>query len=140
MTRSVKKRLVIIGVVVAALVLVGVGVRLARQPERGSVLEVEIKEEIEEQTRPDFLGQILGGKKLSMKDYVEALRMARDDRRINGLLLVVDDPGTGWAKIQELRDAVQDFQKSGKWAVSYMETAGEFSPGTRAYYLATACG
>src|SRR5439155_533676 len=33
-----------------------------------------------------------------------------------------------------------DFQKGGKWAVAYLETAGEFSPGNRDYYLATACG
>jgi protease IV len=140
MTGSVRKRLIVVGAVVGVLVLIGVAARLARQPEKGSVLEVKIAEEIEEQIRPDVLGQILGGRKLTMRDYVEALRMARDDRRINGLLLVVDDPDIGMAKIQELRDAVLGFQKSGKWAVAYLETAGEFSPGNRAYYLAAACG
>src|SRR5206468_325507 len=30
-------------------------------------------------------------------------------------------------------------RKGGKWAVAYLETAGEFSPGNRDYYLATAC-
>ena len=39
-----------------------------------------------------------------------------------------------WAKVQEVRDAILDFRKSGKPAVAYLEYGGD-----REYYLATAC-
>ena len=44
----------------------------------------------------------------------------------------------GLARLQEVRDAVQAFGESGKPAVAYAETFGEFGPGNGAYYLATA--
>jgi protease-4 len=70
---------------------------------------------------------------------VEGILGAKDDRRIKGLLLTIDGTTIGLAKIQELRDAVLEFRKSGKWAAAFMETVGEFSPGTKEYYLATSC-
>ncbi len=48
-------------------------------------------------------------------------------------------PG-GLAQIQELRDAVAAFRTSGKRAVAFAETFGEFGPGNGAYYLASAFG
>ncbi len=44
----------------------------------------------------------------------------------------------GFARLQEVRDAILRFRESGKWAIASMETAGEFSPGNAAYYLASA--
>ena len=38
-----------------------------------------------------------------------------------------------WAKVQEIRDAVLDFKKSGKPIYAYLEYGGD-----REYYLATA--
>src|SRR5207247_7026566 len=80
------------------------------------------------------------GRSLLPRHSRRAARLARDRRRIEGLLVAIDGPGVGSARLQELRDAIVDFQKGGKWAVAYLETAGEFSPGNRDYYLATACG
>ena len=47
-------------------------------------------------------------------------------------------PQMGLAEIQEIRDAVLAFRESGKPAIAYAETFGEFGPGNGAYYLATA--
>ena len=141
MTKGTKRALLIVGTIVGALVVIAFTVRLSSQPSRGSVLEMVLNDDIPEYVPVDGLTQFLGGRKLTMRDYVEALRMARDDSRINGLLVAIDGPGVGSARLQELRDAIVDFQGGGrKWAVAYLETAGEFSPGNRDYYLATACG
>ncbi|MBI4169167.1 MAG: signal peptide peptidase SppA [Acidobacteria bacterium] len=140
MTKGAKTGLIIVLVVVVVLVGAGFGARLARQPSAGSVLEMTLREDIPEQAATDPLARLFGGKRLTMRDYIEALRRARDDSRINGLLVTVDGPGVGFARTQELRDAILDFQSTGKWAVAYLETAGEFSPGNRDYFLATACG
>ena len=44
----------------------------------------------------------------------------------------------GFAQVQEIRDAVTAFRKSGKPTVIFTETFGEFARGNGGYYLATA--
>src|SRR5216684_2333884 len=39
---------------------------------------------------------------------------------------------------ETLRDALRDFRAKGKFAIAFTDTFGEFGPGTRPYYLATA--
>jgi protease IV len=140
MSKGAKRALFIVGILVAGLVTVAFLLRMSSQPSKGSVLELVLDDEVPDHVEVEGLAQFFGARKLTMRDYLEALRLARDDRRINGLLVSIDNPGVGSAKLQELRDAILDFQKKGKWAVAYLETAGEFSPGNRDYYLATACG
>jgi len=140
MSKGAKVVLLVVAIVVTGLVAIGFMLRMSSQPSAGSVLELVLNEDIPDHVPVDGLAQVFSGRKLTMRDYLEALRLARDDKRINGLLVRIDGPGVGSAKLQELRDAIIDFQKSDKWAVAYLETAGEFSPGNRDYYLATACG
>jgi len=140
MSKSGKRALFIVGTLVAGLVAVAYMVRMSSQPAAGSVLELVLDDDIPDHVEVEGLWHLFGGRKLTLRDDLEALRLARDDRRIKGLLVVIDGPGAGSAKLQELRDAILDFQKGDKWAVAYLETAGEFSAGNRDYYLATACG
>jgi protease-4 len=130
--------LVIISIIVVGLMVIGFMARGARQPARGSVVEMYIGGEIPEWLGDESLSDVLGSKRLVLRDYLEAIHRARDDERINGLLVTIDAPSLGFARLQELRDAVLRFRESGKWATAYMETAGEFSPGNGAYYLASA--
>ncbi len=130
---------IVVAFVIVVLVLVGLVVRSAGRPRRNSVLEVRITGEIPENAPAGPFGAVLGTRTLTLLDYVAGIKRAREDRRIHGLILLIDAPRIGFAKVQELRDAVRDFQKSGKWAVAFMETAGEFAPGNKEYYLATAC-
>ncbi len=130
---------ILVAVVVVGLALVALTARAARRPRAGSVVEVSIKGEIPEEIPGGAFGRILGAKKLTMRDYVEGILKARDDRRVNGLLVTIDRPTIGLGKAQELRDALSEFRRSGKWTVAWMETAGEFAPGNLPYYLATAC-
>lgn len=62
------------------------------------------------------------------------LRRAAADQRIKALVLEPGGLEIGWAKMQELRGDLEQFAKSGKPMVAYLRT-----PGTREYYLATAC-
>jgi len=139
MTKGVRRTLLVVGLTIVAMVLIGLALRLSRQPELGTVLQVELKDDVPDQAPVDSIMRFFGSRKLIMRDYVEALQRAATDRRINGALVEIDGPGLGTAKAQELRDAVRAFRKSGKWAIAWLETAGEFSPGTRDYYIATAC-
>jgi len=82
----------------------------------------------------DVYGYLRGSKAPTVRALVENLRKAKVDSRVRAVLL----KPTGfespfWAKVQEVRDAVIDFRKSGKPIYAYLEYGGD-----REYYLATA--
>ena len=82
----------------------------------------------------DVVGQFFGADSDSVRSLVESLERAKEDPRITSVLL---RPGSldlpYWAKVQELRDAVKDFRKSGKPVIAFLEFGGD-----REYYLASA--
>ena len=82
----------------------------------------------------DVVGYLRGSKSPTVRSIVDNLRKAKVDPRVKAVLL----KPTGfespfWAKVQEVRDAVLDFKKSGKPVYAYLEYGGD-----REYYLATA--
>ena len=90
--------------------------------------------ELQESAPTDVVGQLIANDATTVRGVVESLRLAKRDPRITGVLLMpaaIDSPY--WAKVQELRDAVLDFRKSGKVVVGFLESGGD-----REYYLASA--
>ena len=82
----------------------------------------------------DVVGQVLGRGASTVRGLVESLRKAKRDPRVTSVLLLpstLDLPF--WAKVQELRDAITDFRRSGKTVVAFLEYGGD-----REYYLASA--
>ena len=80
----------------------------------------------------DLLG--LGGEgSIGLDDLVASIRKAKDEENIKGIYIEggeasFDSPAT----TQQLRDALKDFKKSGKWIVSYASNYAQAS-----YYVAT---
>jgi protease IV len=102
-----------------------------------SFLEIDLSGSFPELSAPDFLtGYLLGSRPLSVHDVWESLGKARVDGRIRCVLLRLGYLDCDWAKISEVRDAVQAFRESGKKVFAYIEEAPE---GDKEYYLATAC-
>jgi protease-4 len=61
-------------------------------------------------------------KETLLKDLLDAIRAAKDDKRIKALYLDVDDmSGSGMTKLRDLRAAIADFEKSGKKVVAYSD-------------------
>jgi protease-4 len=90
--------------------------------------------ELQETVPADVVGQLIARDTTTVRGFVESLRLAKRDPRITGVLLMpssIDSPY--WGKVQELRDAVLDFRKSGKVVVAFLEYGGD-----REYYLASA--
>src|SRR5262249_33237973 len=81
---------------------------------------------------------LLVGAKTTLRDVLDGIEKAAGDPRVQVLLARVGDDELGLAKTQELRDAIADFRAKGKFALAYADSFGEFGPGTRPYYLATA--
>jgi protease IV len=82
--------------------------------------------------------QVLAGARPTMRDFLETLQRAADDPRVKGLFARVGSDDLGMAETQQMRDAIAAFRAKGKFAVAFADSFGEFSPGTRPYYLATA--
>ncbi|HEX9667924.1 MAG TPA: signal peptide peptidase SppA [Thermoanaerobaculia bacterium] len=75
----------------------------------------------------------------SMAELYPALRAAREDDGVKGLAVYIQGADFGLAKAQEFRRQLAALRQAGKFVECYLETAGEGSNGTLAYYLATAC-
>ncbi|MCZ4279343.1 signal peptide peptidase SppA [Kiloniella laminariae] len=102
------------------------------------ILTIDLSEGIwEGPVQPSFLSSSLQPG-LPLHDAIEALYRAQGDDRVKGLLIRAGQGSLGLASAQELRRAVRDFTKSGKWSASFAETYGEAGHGTLHYYLASA--
>lgn len=69
----------------------------------------------------------------TVRDMWTSLRQAATDSRIRAVVLQPRDLDTGWGKLQEFREEISDFKKSGKPVFAFLH-----SPGSKEYYLATA--
>ena len=129
--------LVVIGLLAAA----GIGMVAAFSkpsvPSR-TVIEIDFEAGIAPFVPNDPIGQLLNEQATTVKDVVDGLDRAATDDKVRGVVARIGAGGLGVAHIQEVRDAVLRFRQSGKPAVVFAETFGEFGPGNGGYYLASA--
>lgn len=103
-----------------------------------TILEANLETALPEYIPEDPIAKALFGEQPTLRDMVDALERAGDDRRVVGLIARLGAAPLGMGQVQELRDAVRRFRERKKFAVAFAETLGEFGPGGNAYYLATA--
>jgi protease IV len=90
--------------------------------------------DLQEVVPDDVLGQVFGRDVATVSGFVDNLHKAKRDSRIKTVLLMPSSLQLPyWGKVQELRDAILDFRKSGKRVVAFLEYGGD-----REYYLASA--
>jgi protease-4 len=90
--------------------------------------------ELQETVPDDVVGQVFGREVDTVRGFVDNLQKASRDSRIKTVLLMPSGLQLPyWGKVQELRDAVLAFRKSGKRVVAFLEYGGD-----REYYLASA--
>jgi protease-4 len=80
------------------------------------------------------LGSLFERRPPSVRALVEAVDRAAGDASVRGLLVRVGPLDAGWGRVQELRDALVRFRRSGKPSWAHLEYAGNLE-----YYLATGC-
>jgi protease IV len=102
------------------------------------ILNLDLTKDLPEGSSEDPLLRLLTGSKPTLRDFLDAIEAAGDDARVKGLLARLGEDELGLAKIQEVRDAITAFRSKGKFAIAFADSFGEFGPGTRPYYLATA--
>jgi protease-4 len=102
----------------------------------GSFVLVELEGDYPERATDDVVSWLTSSKQLSLLDLLLLLRDLREDDRIAGVVLRVRSLGVGWAKAQEIRDALLAYRESGKPLYAYLEQ--EFASSTLEYYVASA--
>ena len=89
------------------------------------VLRWQVAEAYPEERDTDALAVVMEGEPVRLRDVVFALTRAARDRRITGLLLDVRAVPAGWAQVEELRDAVAAFARTGKPVAAWLAEGGE---------------
>ena len=103
--------------------------------ENNTVLALDLSREV-----PDYSGNFdygelneffKGNKKFnSLFNIIDAIKYASEDDNIKGITIINNSVSAGMAQTKELRDALIDFKKSGKFILAYGDIIGQ-----KDYYL-----
>ena len=99
-----------------------------------SVMVLKLQGEISDKAEEDWLGEITGNQfnQLGMNKILSAIHKAKKEDKVQGIYLETGILQTDYATLQEIRGALADFKKSGKWIIAYGDN---FSQG--GYYLSS---
>jgi protease IV len=127
--------LILIAVVLSFGAMALLAVAGGRGPSVGtnSTLFLQVGGELAETEPGGLVGQFIEAPP-TVRGVVDALRKAKVDRRVSSVVFRPNGLVGLWGKVQEVRDAIVDFRRSGKPIIAYMEYGGE-----QEFYLATAC-
>lgn len=97
-------------------------------------LQIDLATAVQERSASELQRFAANGKIIGLNDMVDAVLAAKDDANIKGIYLKSSGMGgtMSWGSTEELREALKDFQKSGKPVVAYGEGYGQAE-----YYLAS---
>jgi protease-4 len=132
---------VLVGIVVAVfgafVILLAIGRSFANKPPSvaaNSALIMSLRGEVPE-AAPVEVGLPFFQQQVSptMRDLWTSFREAAKDSRIKALVLEPQHLIAGWGRLQEIRQEIVEFKKSGKPVYAFLQ-----SPGSREYYLASA--
>jgi protease-4 len=138
MTRPAKGCLLVLTGSAAVLIVVVLAMTLSKGVDRKTVLEMNLSGSVQEEKDDSLRGRFLQGDVTLISDLRALFEKAGRDDRVVGVMVNIKPFTMGFAKMQELRAAIKAYRSSGKWAVCFLETAGEFTPGNGPYYLASA--
>ncbi len=127
--------LIIFAVFVSAMGLLLLATAVGREPQvaANSTLILRVGGDLNETEPGGVFGPFMEGAP-TVRSVVEMLRKAKADKRITSIILRPTGAAALWGKVQEIRDAITDFRRSGKPVIAYLEYGGE-----QEFYLATAC-
>ena len=126
----------IIMMILAVITLIGMICNSSKTPslKDNSVMVMKLQGQISDQADDDWLGQLTGNQynNLGMNNILSAIKKAKQEDKVKGIYLETGILSTDYATLQEIRSALADFKKSGKWIIAYGDS---YSQG--AYYLAS---
>lgn len=88
--------------------------------EDGTVLHMKLEGKIAERGSTSFNpGTFQVDRKLGLSDILYGLEHAKTDKKIKGVFIELDALSCGYASAREIRNAINDFEESGKFVVAY---------------------
>lgn len=103
-----------------------------------AVLALDFADDITESPGDDPFKHLLKPDALDLLTLTDTIHAAAKDDRIKGLVADLSFAELGLSQVQEIRQAILDFRKSGKFTVAYTDTFSEGGGSTGSYYLASA--
>lgn len=133
--------LLVVGVFTFVMGLVMIGAMMSSSDSKtpigkGSVLHLKLNGSIVERVEENPLNAFLGGtvaESQGLEDMLKAIKVAAANENISGIYIEGGLTETDFASLEELRKAIKEFKKSGKFVMAYGET---YTQG--AYYVASA--
>jgi protease-4 len=135
----------VVGLVIAGLILmvffvfgiiglVASGSEEVPQVKENSILYINLTGGIAERIPEDPFAEVLGNdaRGIELLGTLNALKHAKTDDNIKGIYMEHGFLSGGYASIEEIRDAIEDFKSSGKFVYSYAEFISEAN-----YYVAS---
>lgn len=106
----------------------------AQNVEKNSVFVLNLSGTISEQGSENPLSMFTGDNSLNsgLNDILSSIKKAKANNDIKGIYIEAGALAANYATLQEIRNALADFRKSGKWIVAY----GDFYT-QGAYYVAS---
>jgi protease-4 len=103
------------------------------QVEKNSVLVIDLSEQIMERKMDDPFAELTGEATApDLYTTVKLIKHASTDSLVKGIYLIAKDNPNGFATSQELRSALLDFKKNGKFIVAYGDYISQ-----KAYHVAS---
>ena len=99
-----------------------------------SVLVLNLSGVMSEQAEEDFMSMISNSvsQQMGLQETLVAIKKAKSSDEVKGIYIEAGAFGADIAQIQEIRQALVDFKKSGKWIIAYGDV---YTQGT--YYLSS---
>ena len=99
-----------------------------------AVMVLKLQGQIEDRSEGNWLGELTGEQfnNLGMNKILSSIRKAKDEEKVKGIYLETGILESDYATLQEIRNALADFKKSGKWIIAYGDALSQGG-----YYLAS---
>lgn len=99
-----------------------------------SVMVLKLQGTISDKAEDNLLGSMTGSQfnELGMNKILSAIRKAKSEDKVKGIYLETGVLQTDYATLQEIRNALADFKKSGKWIIAYGDNISQGG-----YYLSS---
>lgn len=123
-----------VGILVASMSALTKKETVAVRPQ--TILQITLNQSISERSSERLPAFNFSGfevnSQLGLDAILKSLKSAATDDKVSGIFLDLSDVPAGHATIEEIRNALLDFKKSGKFIVSYAEMYSQ-----KTYYLAS---
>ena len=99
-----------------------------------AVMVLKLQGQIEDRSEDNWLGELTGEQfnNLGMNKILSSIRKAKDEEKVKGIYLETGILESDYVTLQEIRNALADFKKSGKWIIAYGDALSQGG-----YYLAS---